>query len=155
MFVDCRFGDLFAEVDFAQNLVVDCRKIVKNLDPPLPPPPIWYTETIKCSFCLSWVWALEIGLYNTKLLTSLQFKQNLYKISKNVSRVLIYDIQMQSKVVFASAGLWDVHTGPWKMLCYFSVQISPSWRTDQIIFYQFWTISEQGGGGVGVIVNLI
>ena len=42
MFVDCGFGDLFSEVDFAQNLVVDCRKIVKKLDPPLPPPHIIY-----------------------------------------------------------------------------------------------------------------
>ena len=44
--VDCRFQDLFVDVDFVQNFGVDCRQNSKNavestksLTPPGPPPP--------------------------------------------------------------------------------------------------------------------
>ena len=47
--VDCRFDDLYVDVDFGQIFVVDCRQMSKNVvestksrTPPGPPPSIIY-----------------------------------------------------------------------------------------------------------------
>ena len=46
MIVDCRFENLYVDVDFGQIFIVDCRPMSKNivesterLTPPCPPPP--------------------------------------------------------------------------------------------------------------------